>query len=87
MPAGLVPRKGEVGRLLDGVGLVQHDVLDAHVHVRKHGQTHREVVAVCVSVTRDHAELERLVFLRDEGWRTDLNRTLLDEDLEIFRVR
>ena len=38
-------------------------------------------------VSRDQAELERLVFLRDEGWRTDLNKTLLDEDLEIFRVR
>ena len=32
-------------------------------------------------VSRDQAELERLVFLRDEGWRTDLNKILLDEDL------
>jgi len=42
---------------------------------------------VCAGVIRDQAELERLVFLGDEGWRTDLNKTLLDEDLEIFPAR
>ncbi len=72
---------------MDGVGLLQQDVPGARVPDRQHGQAHREVVAVCAGVTRDQAELERLVFLRGEGWRTDLNKTLLDEDLEIFRVR
>ena len=72
---------------MDGVRLIHQDVLDAHVPVRQHGQAHREVVAMCAGLSRDQAELERRVLLRDESWRSDLNKTLLDKNLEVFRVR
>ncbi len=55
--------------------------------VGQHGQTHREVVAMCAGFARDQADLERLVFFGDESRRADLDEAFLDEDLEVLRVR
>jgi hypothetical protein len=57
------------------------------VPVGQHGQTHREVVAMCAGFARDQADLERLVFFGDESRRADLDEAFLDEDLEVLRVR